>query len=212
MISSHRTSALALAACALIAGGCSQPPAGSTSGAASAGSVAPKAASSAASPTAGMKTLGIRPNGDTEVQPDLTKVSSEDLKKIYTYIDDHIDEHVENLQKWIKQPSISNTGEGIQESAEMVKGFFDQLGCQETKVYDVGTAEWGQQGNPVVFAHCDEGAPKTLVVYWMYDTMPVTQPDVWVAPPFEGRLVEQPPFKKVLIARGATNSKGPQMA
>src|SRR5262249_59167320 len=30
--------------------------------------------------------------------------------------------------------------------------------------------------------------------------------------PFEGRLVEQPPYKKVLIGRGATNSKGPEMA
>jgi acetylornithine deacetylase/succinyl-diaminopimelate desuccinylase-like protein len=46
----------------------------------------------------------------------------------------------------------------------------------------------------------------------MYDTMPVTQPDVWVAPPFEGRLVEQPPFKKVMIGRGTNNSKGGQMA
>jgi len=64
----------------------------------------------------------------------------------------------------------------------------------------------------VVFAKCDEGAPKTLVVYWMYDTMPITQPDLWKAPPFEGRLVEQPPFKKVLIGRGAVNSKGPEMA
>ena len=52
---------------------------------------------------------------------------------------------------------------------------------------------------------------ETLVIYWMYDTMPVTQPDPWKAPPFEGRLVEQAPFKKVLIGRGATNSKGPQM-
>jgi acetylornithine deacetylase/succinyl-diaminopimelate desuccinylase-like protein len=170
---------------------------------------APAAAGAAA---AAKKTLGIRPNGDTEIKPDLSKVSSEELKKVYAYIDDHVDEHVENLQKWIRQPSISNTGEGIQESAEMVKGFFDQLGCQESKVYDVGTAEWGQQGNPVVFAKCDEGAPKTLVIYWMYDTMPVTQPDLWKAPPFEGRLVEQAPFKKVLIGRGATNSKGPQMA
>jgi acetylornithine deacetylase/succinyl-diaminopimelate desuccinylase-like protein len=46
----------------------------------------------------------------------------------------------------------------------------------------------------------------------MYDTMPITQPDLWKAPPFEGRLVEQAPFKKVLIGRGATNSKGPEMA
>jgi acetylornithine deacetylase/succinyl-diaminopimelate desuccinylase-like protein len=156
--------------------------------------------------------LGIRPNGDTEVQPDLAKIQSEELKKVYAHIDEHIDEHVENLQKWIQQPSISNTGEGMQESAEMVKGFFDQLGCQESKVYDVGTTEWGQQGNPVVYARCDEGAEKTLVVYWMYDTMPVTQPDLWKAPAFEGRLVEQSPYKKVLIGRGAVNSKGPQMS
>jgi acetylornithine deacetylase/succinyl-diaminopimelate desuccinylase-like protein len=64
----------------------------------------------------------------------------------------------------------------------------------------------------VVYAKCDEGAEKTLVVYWMYDTMPVTQPDLWKAPPFEGRLVEQAPYPKVMIGRGATNSKGGQMA
>ena len=156
--------------------------------------------------------LGIRPDGDTTIKIDMSKIHSEDLKKVYSYIDKNIDQHVVNLQKWIQQPSISNTGEGIQESAEMVKGFFDQLGCQQTKVYDVGTTEWGQQGNPVVYAKCDEGAAKTIAIYWMYDTMPVTQPDLWKAPPFEGRLVEQAPFKKVLIGRGATNSKGPQMA
>ena len=170
-------------------------------------SVAPVAAPAAAKPS-----LGIRPLGDETVKIDMTQIYSEDLKKVYAHIDEHIDEHVVNLQKWIQQPSISNTGEGMQESAEMVKGFFDQLGCQQTKVYDVGVTEWGQQGNPVVYAHCDEGAEKTVVIYWMYDTMPVTQPDLWKAPPFEGQLVEQAPFKKVLIGRGATNSKGPQMA
>jgi acetylornithine deacetylase/succinyl-diaminopimelate desuccinylase-like protein len=169
--------------------------------------------SASASPTsaAAKPKLGIRPHGDEELQPDLTMIKSDELKAIYTYIDDHIDDHVENLQRWIQQPSISNSGEGIPESAEMVKGFFEQLGCQESRVYDVGLTEFGSQANPVVYAKCDEGAPHTLLVYWMYDTMPVTQPDVWVAPPFEGRLVEQAPFKKVLIGRGATNTKGPQM-
>ncbi|HET9702774.1 MAG TPA: hypothetical protein VFP85_01990, partial [Vicinamibacterales bacterium] len=75
------------------------------------------------------KKLGIRPAGDTEIQPDLSQVPP-DLQKVYAHIDEHIDEHVENLQKWIRQPSISNSGEGIPESAEMVKGFFDELGCQ----------------------------------------------------------------------------------
>jgi acetylornithine deacetylase/succinyl-diaminopimelate desuccinylase-like protein len=185
----------------------------SVAGSACARTDTPAQASETAAPSVAAKpALGIRPNGDTEIQPDLATVSSDELKQVYAHIDANVDAHVVNLQKWIQQPSISNTGEGIQESAEMVKGFFDQLGCQESKVYDVGTAEWGQQGNPVVYAKCDEGAEKTLVIYWMYDTMPVTQPDLWKAPPFEGRLVEQAPFRKVLIGRGATNSKGPQMA
>ena len=102
-----------------------------------------------------------------------------DLQKVFAHIDENIDQHVVNLQKWIQQPSISNSGEGIPESAEMVKGFFDELGCQQTQVYDVGITEYGSPGNPVVYAKCDEGAEKTLLIYWMYDTMPVTQPDAW---------------------------------
>ena len=41
--------------------------------------------------------------------------------------------------------------------------------------------------------------------------MPVTQPDAWISPPFEAKLIAQGPYKKVLIGRGATNSKGPEM-
>jgi acetylornithine deacetylase/succinyl-diaminopimelate desuccinylase-like protein len=160
--------------------------------------------------------LGIRPYGDETIKIETSKMPAEE-QKVFSYIDQNIDQHVENLQKWIQQPSISNSGEGIPDSAEMVKGFFDQLGCQQTRVYDVGMTEWGQPGNPVVYARCDEGAPKTLLIYWMYDTMPITQPDVWVAPPFEARLVNgktaglDPAFKKVLVGRGAVNSKGPEM-
>jgi acetylornithine deacetylase/succinyl-diaminopimelate desuccinylase-like protein len=174
---------------------------------------------SAPKPTVATRTtpkLGIRPYGDETIKIDTSNMT-EPEKKSFAYIDEHIDEHVENLQKWIQQPSISNSGEGIPESAEMVKGFFDKLGCQETHIYDVGVTKWGQNGNPVVYAACNEGAPKTLLIYWMYDTMPVTQPDLWVAPPFEARLVDgktagiDPGFKKVLIGRGAVNSKGPEM-
>ncbi|MGE3274036.1 MAG: M20/M25/M40 family metallo-hydrolase [Vicinamibacterales bacterium] len=166
---------------------------------------------SGAAPTTEPAALDIRPHGDTEISPDLDQVPAE-LQQVYTYIDDNIDQHVRNLQDWIRQPSISNSGEGIPESAEMVKGFFDELGCQQTQVYDIPMTEYGQPGNPIVYAKCDEGAEKTVMIYWMYDTMPITQPDAWSYPPFEAQLVEQPPFKKVLIGRGATNSKGPQMS
>jgi acetylornithine deacetylase/succinyl-diaminopimelate desuccinylase-like protein len=162
--------------------------------------------------------LGIKPFGsdDPNFKPDYSKLPA-DMAKVFQYIDDHIDDHVENLQKWVRQPSISNSGEGIPESAEMVKGFFDKLGCQTTRVYDVGITEYGTPGNPVVYAKCDEGAPKTVAIYWQYDTMPVTQPENWVAPPFEARIVDGPTAavnqaSRVIIGRGVSNSKGGEMA
>jgi acetylornithine deacetylase/succinyl-diaminopimelate desuccinylase-like protein len=170
----------------------------------------PDTASPAAAPAATAQKLGIRPYGDEEIKPDMSQVTP-DVAKVFDHIDQNIDQHVTNLQEWIQQPSISNSGEGIPESAEMVKGFFDELGCQQTQVYDVGITEYGSPGNPVVYAKCDEGAEKTVLIYWMYDTMPITQPDAWLHPPFEGRIVEQAPYKKVMFGRGATNSKGPQM-
>src|SRR5262249_17266470 len=93
--------------------GCSRGPSSTASAAAPAKPAAPK--------------LGIRPSGDTTIQPDFAKIPDPEMKKVFDYIDEHIDDHVQNLQKWIRQPSISNSGEGIPESAEMVKGFFDQL-------------------------------------------------------------------------------------
>ena len=156
--------------------------------------------------------LGINPQGKTELEIDMSRIHNPELVAVFDHIDDNIDEHVENLQRWIRQPSVSNTGEGIQESAYMVEGFFDQLGCQETEVVDPGLTEYGTQANPLVYAKCDEGADKTVAVYWMYDTMPITQPDLWTSPPFEARIVAQPPFDKVIIGRGANNSKGRQMA
>ncbi|MBI4486476.1 MAG: M20/M25/M40 family metallo-hydrolase, partial [Acidobacteria bacterium] len=170
-----------------------------------------------AAPTA-PPTLGIKPFGtaDPNFKPDYSKLPPE-LQKTFAYIDEHIDEHVEDQRRWIQQPSISNSGEGIPESAEMVKGFFEQLGCQDSRIVDTGITEYGSPGNPVVYAKCDEGAPKTLLIYWMYDTMPVTQPDNWIAPPFEGRIVDGqtgavPGASRVIIGRGAVNSKGGHMA
>ena len=120
--------------------------------------------------------LNINPYGTSGVKPDMGKVP-DDLKKVFDYIDSSTPiRMLKNLQKWVQQPSISNSGEGIPESAEMVSGVLICLTCQTTRVYDVGITEYGTPGNPVVYAKCDEGAPKTVAIYWQYDTMPVTQP------------------------------------
>src|SRR5262245_40015862 len=68
--------------------------------------------------------LNIKPNGtaDPNFKPDYSKVPAE-LARVYEHIDANIDEHVEKYQSYVRQPSISNSGEGIPETAEMVKGF-----------------------------------------------------------------------------------------
>ena len=53
------------------------------------------AATPAAAPAA--KKLGIRPDGDTEIKPDLSQVPPE-LQKVYANIDQNIDAHVESLR------------------------------------------------------------------------------------------------------------------
>ena len=118
---------------------------------------AAQAGTASSTPASSGASLGIRPDGDTESTIDMAQIQNEDLKKVFTYIDSHVDEHVGNLQKWIQQPSISNSGEGIPGIGRDGQGVLRQLGCQESRVYDVGQTEWGSQGNPVVYAKCDEG-------------------------------------------------------
>jgi hypothetical protein len=36
-----------------------------------------------------------------------------ELQQVFAHIDENIDAHVENLQKWIRQPSISNSGKAF---------------------------------------------------------------------------------------------------
>ena len=124
----RRVSLSFVCAAALVAAACQQP-------------AAPASESAAQAPAAAAPKLGIRPSGDEEIKPDMSQVPPE-LAKVYDHIDQNIDQHVVNLQKWIQQPSISNSGEGIPESAEMVKGFFDELGCQQTQVYDPGITDF----------------------------------------------------------------------
>jgi acetylornithine deacetylase/succinyl-diaminopimelate desuccinylase-like protein len=123
--------------------------------------------------------------------------------RVYDYIDSHIDDHLENLQAWLRQRSISAQNDGIAEMAEMVRQTFIGLGCSEAELVPT-------DGHPGVWGYYDAGAEKTLMVYLMYDVQPVN-PEDWRVPPFEGAVVETS-LGHVLMARGATNQKGPERA
>ena len=122
---------------------------------------------------------------------------------IYGYIDAHQAEHLAGLQRWLRQPSVSAQNEGVTRMAELVRDDLRKLGCAESELVPTS-------GHPGVFAYCDEGAPRTLLIYMMYDVQPV-EPAEWRSPPFEARVVDHE-LGRVLMARGATNQKGPQRA
>jgi acetylornithine deacetylase/succinyl-diaminopimelate desuccinylase-like protein len=67
------------------------------------------------------------------------------------------------------------------------------------------------RGKPGVFATLDAGAANSLGLYFMYDVKQF-DPAEWSSPPLEARLVDTPGLGKIVVGRGATNTKGPQTA
>jgi hypothetical protein len=54
--------------------------------------------------------------------------------EVYVHIDRHLDEHVRQIQRWIRQPSISPLGIGIDEMAELVRRDFVDMGFSEAEL------------------------------------------------------------------------------
>jgi acetylornithine deacetylase/succinyl-diaminopimelate desuccinylase-like protein len=79
-----------------------------------------------------------------------------------------------------------------------------EVGCNQVTVCPTDL-------HPGVFATLDAGAPKTLAVYFMHDVKQV-DPSEWSSPPFTPTLVDKAGLGKILVGRGAVNSKGPQGA
>ena len=121
---------------------------------------------------------------------------------VYTHIDANIQPHVAQLQRWVRQQSVSAQNRGITEMANLLAGDLRDLGFKEVALVPT-------KGHPGVFGFYDAGAARTLVVYLMYDVQP--EETGWNVPAFDGALVDHA-LGKVLMARGATNQKGPQRA
>ncbi|HEY0873981.1 MAG TPA: M20/M25/M40 family metallo-hydrolase [Vicinamibacterales bacterium] len=111
---------------------------------------------------------------------------------------------VRMLRDWIARPSIAAEDLGYPEGAEYMARLAREAGFGRVEV--VAT-----KGKPGVFATLDAGADTTLGVYFMYDVKQF-DPAEWSSPPLEGRLVERPGVGTVMVGRGATNTKGPQVA
>lgn len=127
-----------------------------------------------------------------------------DYADVYAYLDTRGAQNLAQLQRWVRQPSISAQNRGIAQMAELLRADLQGLGFRDTALVPTS-------GHPGVYGYYDAGAEHTLVVYMMYDVQPI-EPTGWKVDAFAGSLVDEPGLGKVLMARGATNQKGPQRA
>jgi len=126
------------------------------------------------------------------------------LDTIYNAIDAKYDHHLNKIQEFLRQPSISAENVGMKEIEQMVLKYYQSLGCDIAEIVPT-------EGNSVIYGEYDAGAAKTFLVYFMHDVQPVEE-NRWSVPPFGGNVVdlELPDgHYQVLMNRGATNTKGP---
>ena len=131
-------------------------------------------------------------------------VPMDDRDAVLAQITAQHDATVKMLKDWIALPSIAAENRNYPQGPEYMARLARDAGFQHVEV--VPTA--GKSG---VFATLDAGARTTLAIYFMYDVKQY-DPAEWSSPPLEARIVDRPGVGKVMVGRGTTNSKGPQMA
>ena len=134
------------------------------------------------------------------------------IEKTFSTIDRNFDLYLDEFKKYLRQPGISHTGEGIEESAELTLKLIHSLRNTRADLVRIG-------GNPIIFGKTSSGTngAKTLLVYSFYDLVPVV-PEDWISPPFEPTILDAEriglpsEFGRVLCARGVIDHRGPSMA
>lgn len=112
------------------------------------------------------------------------------------------DASIKRIQDWIALPSIAAEDLNMQEGAEYMAKLALEAGFDSAEIVPT-------DGHPGVWATMDNGAERTLAIYFMYDVKQF-DPAEWSSPPLEGRIVDKPGFGKAIMGRGAVNQKGPE--
>src|SRR3990172_7134054 len=110
--------------------------------------------------------------------------------EVYQALESRFPEALEYARALLRQPSVSATGEGVQECAEMVRQLMAGIGFK--------TKMWSKGGHPLVIGQLDVGAPVTLIEYEMYDVQPVGDLNAWKTI----RDVDEMPVNVTILAEG----------
>jgi acetylornithine deacetylase/succinyl-diaminopimelate desuccinylase-like protein len=127
------------------------------------------------------------------------------LELLHKDIDRQWTKHLRRTREMLRIPSVSMTGEGIEETAGALSDILTKMGTK------VRTFKAGKKSHPLVAGDLDVGADRTALLYGMYDVQPAGDIDLWDHPPFGAKIVKQEPFGEVLVNRGVLNSKASLM-
>lgn len=100
--------------------------------------------------------------------------------KLDLYIDRNLDKSLEELKRYVAQPSISAQNLGLKECAALVKEMLEKRGFKAEIM--------ATEGAPVVFAERKGKSAKTLLIYNHYDVQPPEPLELWENPPFEPQV------------------------
>ena len=118
-------------------------------------------------------------------------------EQISAYVDANAGRLVEELQRFLRQPSISTVNQGMEECVDMLREELEGLGLK-TELLQVEGAF------PAVFARSPKkGEKKELFVYNHYDVQDPDPLDQWASDPFGAEIRDG-----YVYARGATDDKG----
>lgn len=123
------------------------------------------------------------------------------IESLHAEIDRLWPKHLEETRRMLSIPSVSMTGEGIQDTAEALSEMLSEMGAKASLF------KAGPKSHPLVAGRLDVGADRTGIVYGMYDVQPIGNIDDWDHPPFGATIVKKKPYGDVLINRGVYNSK-----
>ena len=106
------------------------------------------------------------------------------ITRVHAHIDENFEAYLEEIKRYLRLPGISQTGQGIRESAALTREFVTSLAHTEARLVET-------DGNPVVFGRtaADSAGAKTLLLYCFYDVVPAAAED-WACPPFDPTVLD----------------------
>src|SRR5947209_11154063 len=99
------------------------------------------------------------------------------LKPVLTWIDEHREEAIADLQRFCRQTSVAAQNWGMQEMATLVLAALNDLGADAQLVETAGY--------PVAVGQLTGNVARRLMIYDHYDVQPPDPLDDWISAPFE---------------------------